>query len=91
MNGHTTMLTHALILAAPPSDINTEGILSFLAGKVAPILIGVLAIVFLGRAAKGSLSSVLTSSAIAIIALAFLAGATTLFFLGDTIVKLMFK
>jgi hypothetical protein len=90
--------THALdVLAyAPtpdpgPKEINTDGVLSFVASKVAPILLAVLGIVFIGRAQKGEISRVLTSSAIAIIGLGFIAGAATLFFVGDSLIKLMFK
>lgn len=83
----------AVLLAAPDPGsrtINTDGIIAFLASKIAPILLAGIAIMFIGKAARGNISQVLTSSVIAIIGLAFLAGATTLFFLGDTIVKLLF-
>jgi hypothetical protein len=85
---------HSLISVAdtaPPKDINTQGIVSFFASKIAPILLAVLGVVFLGRASKGELSRVLTSSAIAIIGLAFIAGAVSLFFVGDYLIGLAFK
>jgi len=89
---------HALqgpgLLAAPapaPGDINTEGILTFFASKIAPILLAVLGVIFIGRASRGEVSRVLTSSAIAIIGLAFIAGAATLLVVGDTLIKLVFK
>ncbi len=74
-----------------PKDINTDGVLSFFASKIAPILLAVLGIIFIGRASKGEVSRVLTSSAIAIIGLAFIAGAATLFFVGETLINLVFK
>jgi hypothetical protein len=87
---------HALnapgVLAAPaPGEINTEGILTFFASKIAPILLAVLGVIFIGRASKGEVSRVLTSSAIAIIGLAFIAGAATLLIVGDSLIKLVFK
>jgi hypothetical protein len=89
-------LTHAVdgLAYAPtpaPKEINTDGVLSFFASKIVPILLAVLGIIFIGRASKGEISRVLTSSAIAIIGLAFIAGAATLFFVGDSLIRLMFK
>lgn len=81
-------------LAAPdpgPSEVDTDGILSFFASKIAPILLAVLGVIFIGRASKGEVSRVLTSSAIAIIGLAFIAGAATLFFVGESLIEIVFK
>ena len=47
--------------------------------------------IFIGRASRGEISKVLTSSAIAIVGLAFIAGAATLFFVGDYLIKLIFE
>ncbi len=78
--------------AAPePRGIDTEGVVSFFASKIAPILLAVLGVIFIGRASRGEISKVLTSSAIAIVGLAFIAGAATLFFLGDYIINLIFS
>lgn len=74
-----------------PKEINTDGVVSFFASKIAPILLAVLGVIFIGRASRGEISRVLTSSAIAIIGLAFIAGAATLFFVGDSLIRLMFK
>src|SRR5688500_7573764 len=63
-------------------NIDTDGILGFLASKIAPIFIAVVGIVMLGRANGGQVSRVLTSSAIALIGLVFVAGAATLFLFG---------
>lgn len=74
-----------------PTTINTNGILSFIATKIAPIMLAVLGVIFISRAGKGEVSRVLTSSAIAIVGLAFIAGAATLFFVGESLVNLVFK
>lgn len=88
-------LTHALAstpLAEPaPKGIDTDGVVTFFASKIAPILLAVLGVIFIGRASRGEVSKVLTSSAIAIIGLAFIAGAATLFFVGDYLIDLIFE
>ncbi|GIE34206.1 hypothetical protein Ait01nite_072510 [Actinoplanes italicus] len=84
--------TEIAILAAEPSgSINTEGIVTFFASNIAPILLAVLGVIFIGRASRGEISKVLTSSAIAIVGLAFIAGAATLFFVGESIIDLIFN
>ncbi|HET6479986.1 MAG TPA: hypothetical protein VFG35_08115 [Actinoplanes sp.] len=83
---------HQATLAAPePKGINTEGIVTFFASNIAPILLAILGVIFIGRASRGEISKVLTSSAIAIVGLAFIAGAATLFFVGDYIIDLIFN
>ncbi|WBB78861.1 hypothetical protein O7606_22075 [Micromonospora sp. WMMD882] len=88
-------LLHALAstpLAEPaPKGIDTDGVVTFFASKIAPILLAVLGVIFIGRASRGEVSKVLTSSAIAIIGLAFIAGAATLFFVGDYLIDLIFE
>ena len=81
------------VFAAEPENpgINTDGIVTFFASKIAPILLAVLGVIFIGRASKGEISKVLTSSAIAIVGLAFIAGAATLFFVGDYLIDRMFQ
>lgn len=74
-----------------PKGINTEGVVTFFASKIAPILLAVLGVIFIGRASRGEISKVLTSSAIAIVGLAFIAGAATLFFIGDYLIDLIFE
>ncbi len=76
---------------AQPSEINTNGLVNFFGTKIAPILLAILGIIFIGRAGKGEVSKVLTSSAIAIIGMVFIAGALSLFFLGDYLMSLAFK
>lgn len=91
---HMDVVSKVGHLAGPsghPKDINTEGIVTFFASKIAPILLAVLGVIFIGRAGKGEISRVLTSSAIAIIGLAFIAGAVSLFFVGDYLIGLAFK
>ncbi|GAA2644279.1 hypothetical protein GCM10010399_92740 [Dactylosporangium fulvum] len=93
------VLADAHILAAPdptttpgPSgEVNTTGILGWIATYIVPILIGGLGVVTLSRAAKGNVSQTMTTSMIAIIGMVMLAGATTLFFFGDNIVGVFFK
>ena len=85
-----------VLLAAEPSpepsgaNINTDGIVQFIATKIAPILLAVLGVIFISRAGKGEMSKVLTSSAIAIVGLAFIAGAGALFFFGEGLINLIF-
>src|SRR4029453_11084516 len=67
---------------AQPPELNPNGLVTFFGTKIAPILLAILGIIFIGRASKGEVSKVLTSSAIAIIGMVFIAGAATLFFLG---------
>jgi hypothetical protein len=86
-----TAFQHGLLAAPAPKGINTEGVVSFFAGKIAPILLAILGVIFIGRAGRGEISKVLTSSAIAIVGLAFIAGAATLFFLGDFLIDLIFS
>jgi hypothetical protein len=80
-------------LAAPqqPKGIDTQAVVSFFARNIAPILLAVLGVIFIGRASRGEISKVLTSSAIAIVGLAFIAGAATLFFVGDYLIDLIFS
>jgi hypothetical protein len=92
---HAIYAADALAQAPAPSnapkEINTEGVLGLLATKVVPILLAVLGIIFIGRASKGEVSRVLTSSAIAIIGLAFIAGAASLLFFGESLINVLFK
>jgi hypothetical protein len=91
------MARDAALLAAAPSpaptpsaNINTDGIVQFIATKIAPILLAVLGVIFISRAGKGEMSKVLTSSAIAIVGLAFIAGAGALFLFGESLIHLIF-
>ncbi|HCT79891.1 MAG TPA: hypothetical protein DGT23_25655, partial [Micromonosporaceae bacterium] len=63
----------------------------FFASKIAPILLAVLGVIFIGRASRGEVSKVLTSSAIAIIGIAFIVGAGALFLVGANLVNIMFE
>lgn len=84
------VLAEPLPTPAPDPVINTDGVVSFIATKIAPILLAAVGVLFISRAGKGEMSKVLTSSAIAIIGLAFIAGATALFFFGKALVDLIF-
>jgi hypothetical protein len=82
------------VLAAPgdpKGEIATESILTFFATKISPILLAILGVIFIGRASKGEVSKVLTSSAIAIIGVAFIVGAGALLLVGENLVKIMFE
>jgi hypothetical protein len=72
------------------TPINTTGVVQFIATKIAPILLAVLGVIFISRAGKGEMSKVLTSSAIAIVGLAFIAGAGALFLFGENLINLIF-
>jgi hypothetical protein len=88
---HGSTLAPPILAAPQPKGINTTGVVSFFASNIAPILLAVLGVIFIGRASRGEISKVLTSSAIAIVGLAFIAGAATLFFLGDYLINLIFS
>jgi hypothetical protein len=92
-SGTHALHTLALIPAAAPAPkgIDTESVVTFFASKIAPILLAVLGVIFIGRASRGEISKVLTSSAIAIVGLAFIAGAATLFFVGEYLINLIFE
>jgi hypothetical protein len=80
----------ALNVLAEDPIINTDGIVGAITRFVVPILLAVLGVIFISRAGKGEMSKVLTSSAIAIIGLAFIAGAGALFLFGQKLVQLIF-
>jgi len=87
-------VAHGILAAEPAPEpsgtINTDGVVEFIATKIAPILLAVLGVIFISRAGKGEMSRVLTSSAIAIIGLAFIAGAGALFLFGEGLIDLIF-
>jgi hypothetical protein len=94
----TTSLIGAVadyVLAAPTptpkGEIATNNILAFVASKIAPILLAVLGVIFIGRASRGEVSKVLTSSAIALIGIAFIVGAGALFVFGANLVNIVFE
>ena len=86
-----TAFQHGTLAAAAPTGINTSGVVTFFAKNIAPILLAALGVIFLVRASRGEVSRVLTSSVIAMIGLFFIAGAATLFFLGDFFISVIFK
>lgn len=72
-------------------NINTDGIVEFIATKIAPILIAALGVVFIARSGKGEMSKVLTSSAIVIVGVVFIVGAGALFLFGEGLINLIFE
>lgn len=95
VHGVDTVSQAVAVFAPTPAPdepgINTNGILGFIASKIAPILLAVLGVIFISRAGKGEVSRVLTSSAIALVGLAFIAGAATLLAFGEDLVGLVFE
>src|SRR5258705_13080707 len=85
-----TVLAEPAPSPAPKTPLNTTGVVQFMATKIAPILLAVLGVIFISRAGKGEMSKVLTSSAIAIVGLAFIAGAGALFLFGESLINLIF-
>ncbi|MGH3664017.1 MAG: hypothetical protein ACRDT8_14605 [Micromonosporaceae bacterium] len=85
-----TVIIDPLAATPKPKGIDTKGVVEFLLSKIAPIFLAVLGLIFIGRAGKGEVSKVVTSSAIAIVGLAFIGGALVLVFLGGYLVKLFF-
>jgi hypothetical protein len=83
-------LAQGVVIAADDPILNTDGIVGAITKFVVPILLALLGVIFISRAGKGEISRVLTSSAIAIIGLAFIAGAGVLFLFGEKLVKLIF-
>jgi hypothetical protein len=78
--------------SGPPNPgINTDGILAAIARYIAPLLLAGLGVIFISRAGKGEMSKVLTSSAIAIIGIAFIVGSAALFLFGQNLVNLIFN
>ncbi|WP_030144234.1 hypothetical protein [Glycomyces sp. NRRL B-16210] len=73
------------------AEINTSGIIGFFLSKIAPILLAILGLIFIARANKGEVSRVLTSSTIAIIGIAFIAGAVVLVAVGNGLVDVLFS
>jgi hypothetical protein len=78
-------------IVAADEIIHTNNILGAITQYVVPLLLAVLGVIFISRAGKGEMSKVLTSSAIAIVGLAFIAGAGVLFAFGQKLVDLIFK
>jgi hypothetical protein len=73
------------------AEINTQGIIGFFLSKIAPILLAILGLIFIARSNKGEVSRVLTSSTIAIIGIAFIAGAVVLVAVGTGLVDILFS
>jgi hypothetical protein len=90
LHGVRALLVDPTPTSPPGPAIHTDAVVSFIATKIAPILLAALGVIFISRAGKGEMSRVLTSSAIAIIGLAFIAGAGALFFFGESLIQLVF-
>ena len=86
-----TLWTVAAQVQAQDAEINTQGIISFFLSRIAPILLSILGLIFIARANKGEVSRVLTSSTIAILGIAFIAGAVVLVAVGGGLVDVLFS
>jgi len=93
---HAAMQHVSSMLELAPSPtpggngVNTDKVLGFFVKNIVPILLAALGVIFIGRAGKGEMSKVMTSSAIAIVGLLFIAGAGAFFFFGEYLVGLIF-
>ena len=76
---------------SPAGGISTTKILGWFAKTIAPILLAVLGVIFIGRASRGEVSKVMTSSAIALIGVAFIVGAGALFLFGQSLIDIVFE
>ncbi len=74
-----------------PTGINTDGIVNFFGMKIAPVLVAVVGVVVLGRANRGQVSQTLTSSAITMVGVGMIAGATAWFAIGPGLVDVIFQ
>jgi hypothetical protein len=87
---------HAVdVLAAPDpgagaGNLNTTAILTFIASKIAPILVMAVGVIVISRAGKGEVSKVLTSTGILILGLIILGGGGALMLFGNALADLAF-
>jgi uncharacterized membrane protein len=102
LTAHLPPLVHSFLEALPTPDptttppapgghLNTDGIVKFFGTGVAPILLAVLGIAILAGSQRGQVSKTFTMSGVALVGLAFLAGAGTLFAFGHNIIGLIFN
>lgn len=75
----------------PTGEVNTSGIIGWLVKAIIPILLGGIGVLFVAKSGKGRVSEILTSTAIVIIGLIFVAGAVVLPFVGDYLINVMFN
>lgn len=73
------------------SDVDTNGAVTWVATRIVPLLLVILGAVFIARAPRGEISKVMTSSTVAIVGVAFIAGAAVFFALGGTIIDVLFE
>jgi hypothetical protein len=89
--GHVGVLVDPTTGPMPTRSVNTDGILKFMITTVAPILLAALGIVVLARSRRGEMSATMNSTAIALVGIALLGGATSLVFLGGWLVDMAIK
>lgn len=81
--------------SAPPAEpaitnVNTQGILTWVATYIAPVIVAVTGVAILNRARGGHVSQVVTTTGITILGVVVMAAAPVLFVFGDVIVDLVF-
>ncbi len=94
----TKLLYQAGALAAPSpepgpgvSEIDTGGIVTFFGTVIAPILFAFLGVWIVSRATRGEAGRTMTSSAIALVGVAFIAGSGIWFTLANGLLGVIFK
>lgn len=94
-----TVADHAHIWAAPEptgtpqptGGVNTTGVLGWIAKYIVPIILGGIAVITIGRAAKGNISQTMTTSVIVVIGVIMFGAAGVLLLFGDNIVGVLFN
>jgi hypothetical protein len=77
-------------VVAADGGINTEGVVTFVATKIVPIVLAVIGLYITGKSARGNWSEAISTSGIAILGLLFIGGAFLLFAFGSTLAKTFF-
>ena len=88
--GHATAAISVLAGDAPSGGVNTQGVVTFVATKIVPIVLAVIGLFITGKSAKGNWSEAISTSGIAILGLIFIGGAFLLFAFGDTLARTIF-
>ena len=87
---HGATAINVLAGDAPGGGVNTQGVVTFVATKIVPIVLAVIGLFITGKSAKGNWSEAISTSGIAILGLIFIGGAFLLFAFGDTLARTIF-
>jgi hypothetical protein len=71
--------------------VNTAGILGWFAQYIVPVILGGVAVITIGRAARGNISQTMTTSVIVLIGVVMFGAAGVLLLFGDNIVNVIFS